>query len=302
MSRKRCVMRQRDAEAIVRSRGWSFEPTESGDIFIPTYIPPQPTRHDWRRGATVRGDSSIVIRYRTWGHTCARCGLQRFDGPRYFLSEHSSEETPWLPCAEVRRRAAPGVLLHRDGDSWVAVLPDFIDLQQSPAGFGATQEEAIAELERYVREKEAALSQSAGIITTVADYNCDDNDRPAEKQGPECLGRGRRGSAAPQGEDTPSTVANGAKAGDRVAARPLRPRLAPPLPAYGGATDDNNPCTDDACDPGISSLEAAETPARPETMRASIPGAAPRNHDGTECDDCNPCTDDRCAKEPPCCP
>ena len=34
----------------------------------------------------------------------------------------------------------------RDGNAWCATWPDFIDLQQSSAGFGDTPEEAIEEL------------------------------------------------------------------------------------------------------------------------------------------------------------
>ncbi len=33
-----------------------------------------------------------------------------------------------------------------DGNAWCAVRPDFINLQESPAGFGETRERAIAEL------------------------------------------------------------------------------------------------------------------------------------------------------------
>ena len=35
----------------------------------------------------------------------------------------------------------------KDGDQWCAVYEDFIDLQESPAGFGYTQEEAKEDLE-----------------------------------------------------------------------------------------------------------------------------------------------------------
>jgi hypothetical protein len=36
-----------------------------------------------------------------------------------------------------------GYHLLKDGDSWVAVGPDFVDLVLSPAGFGANQEEGV---------------------------------------------------------------------------------------------------------------------------------------------------------------
>ena len=44
--------------------------------------------------------------------------------------------------------AVPGEKIHikRDGASWCATAPGFINLQESPAGFGDTPEEAIANL------------------------------------------------------------------------------------------------------------------------------------------------------------
>ena len=44
-----------------------------------------------------------------------------------------------------------GFHLLKDGDSWVAVGPDFRDLQRSPAGFGETPEEAIEALHDALR-------------------------------------------------------------------------------------------------------------------------------------------------------
>ncbi len=38
------------------------------------------------------------------------------------------------------------VRIYRDGDKWCAVLDDFVDLQQSPAGFGDTRTEAVTNL------------------------------------------------------------------------------------------------------------------------------------------------------------
>ena len=45
---------------------------------------------------------------------------------------------------EYARRA--GITLELDGNAWCATGPGFEDLQQSPAGFGATKLEAMAEL------------------------------------------------------------------------------------------------------------------------------------------------------------
>jgi hypothetical protein len=47
---------------------------------------------------------------------------------------------------------AHGYHLLRDGDAWAAVGPDFVDLQQSPAGFGATPEEAVGALRAALRK------------------------------------------------------------------------------------------------------------------------------------------------------
>jgi len=44
-----------------------------------------------------------------------------------------------------------GFHLLKDGDSWVAVGPDFVDLQRSPTGFGETPEEAIEALHAALR-------------------------------------------------------------------------------------------------------------------------------------------------------
>lgn len=41
-----------------------------------------------------------------------------------------------------------GFHLFIDGNAWCAVGPHFVDLMQSPAGFGATQAEAVAALHR----------------------------------------------------------------------------------------------------------------------------------------------------------
>lgn len=40
----------------------------------------------------------------------------------------------------------PNVRVFKDGNAWVAVHPDFINLQESPAGFGDTAEEALENL------------------------------------------------------------------------------------------------------------------------------------------------------------
>lgn len=50
-----------------------------------------------------------------------------------------------LMCPE---HGGPEFRTFMEGDKWCAVMPDFEDLQVSPAGFGDTREEAITELKK----------------------------------------------------------------------------------------------------------------------------------------------------------
>ena len=63
--------------------------------------------------------------------------LRRVDG-RY------SGYIPFLACPG---HGGPKIRVFMDGDQFCAVKPDFINLQESPAGFGNTREEAIKELQ-----------------------------------------------------------------------------------------------------------------------------------------------------------
>jgi hypothetical protein len=57
--------------------------------------------------------------------------------------------SPYVATVARKRKAmdvSRGFHLFRDGDAWCAVGPDFVDLQRSPAGFGATQQEAVRAL------------------------------------------------------------------------------------------------------------------------------------------------------------
>ena len=46
---------------------------------------------------------------------------------------------------------AHGFHLLKDGNVWLAVGPEFVDLVQSPAGFGTTRKEAVGELRAQLR-------------------------------------------------------------------------------------------------------------------------------------------------------
>lgn len=50
------------------------------------------------------------------------------------------------------RTVGHGFHLFRDGDAWGAVGPEFVDLQRSPAGFGATKEAAVKALQVELRK------------------------------------------------------------------------------------------------------------------------------------------------------
>jgi hypothetical protein len=46
-----------------------------------------------------------------------------------------------------------GFHLFRNGDTWCAVGPDFVDIQRSPAGFRETQEGAVNALHAELRKR-----------------------------------------------------------------------------------------------------------------------------------------------------
>lgn len=54
---------------------------------------------------------------------------------------------PGLACPG---HGGPRVRTFMDGNAWCAVKPDFINLQESDAGFGDTREEAIAALDSAI--------------------------------------------------------------------------------------------------------------------------------------------------------
>ena len=51
------------------------------------------------------------------------------------------------------------VELFMDGDSWCAVFPDFVNLQESPAGFGHTRGQAVDALFETKPEPESEASR-----------------------------------------------------------------------------------------------------------------------------------------------
>ena len=54
----------------------------------------------------------------------------------------------YVPRLACPRHGGPDSRVFKDGSAWCAVYSDFINLQESPAGFGDTPEEARAALEK----------------------------------------------------------------------------------------------------------------------------------------------------------
>ena len=67
----------------------------------------------------------------------------RWGGDRFDYEGRYEGYVPYLACPG---HGGPRVRTFMDGNTWCAVRPDFITLQESPAGFGATREEAISNL------------------------------------------------------------------------------------------------------------------------------------------------------------
>lgn len=77
------------------------------------------------------------------------------------------------------------ITITRDGDQWCAVGPGFTNLQESPAGFGDTPEQAVSRLrsaiatgntfdqmkiKRWIREGNDALHTCASTIGELLEY------------------------------------------------------------------------------------------------------------------------------------
>ncbi len=75
---------------------------------------------------------------------------RRWDGFMYRDDGRYIGYVPGLACA---MHGGPTSRVFLDGDAWCAVLHDFINLQESDAGFGETPEAARASLERTINEK-----------------------------------------------------------------------------------------------------------------------------------------------------
>lgn len=70
---------------------------------------------------------------------------RRWDGFEWRDDGKYAGYVPGLACP---CHGGPDSRVFKDGNMWCAVWPNFIDLQQSPAGFGETQEIARANLRK----------------------------------------------------------------------------------------------------------------------------------------------------------
>jgi len=69
--------------------------------------------------------------------------IRRWDGYEYREDGRYAGYVPGLACPV---HGGPSVSYEMDGDAHCANLDDFENLQESPAGFGDTEEEALADL------------------------------------------------------------------------------------------------------------------------------------------------------------
>lgn len=71
--------------------------------------------------------------------------ITHWDGYRFRPDGLYAGHVPGLACSD---HGGPKVRTYMDGSAWCAVRSDFINLQESPAGFGATRQDAITALEK----------------------------------------------------------------------------------------------------------------------------------------------------------
>lgn len=67
----------------------------------------------------------------------------------YYLPHLAHLAPPYVPSLACKAHGGPGpdeIRFVRDGIMWCAFMPDFVNLQESEAGFGATQDEAERDL------------------------------------------------------------------------------------------------------------------------------------------------------------
>lgn len=83
---------------------------------------------------------------------CPACGKRTFDyGGGWRCVALYCENSANNPAPSVGKTPSwwgTGIQVRKDGDQWCAIQSDYINLQESPAGFGRTPQEAVNELEK----------------------------------------------------------------------------------------------------------------------------------------------------------
>jgi hypothetical protein len=108
-------------------------------------------KHHHELNEQGEGKCSVPMWY-GWGGDAGFCDERAFGpqtkeylaGFRYMNPQYNRPAyAPGLACPV---HGGPKVRVCMDGNMHCAVRPEFVNLQESPAGFGATREEAIAAL------------------------------------------------------------------------------------------------------------------------------------------------------------
>ena len=110
--------------------------------------------HHKQLDADGRGRCSVPM----WSMGCPSgfCGSEAYGNrlPTRMLRNYASggvyaEDggySGYVPALACPKHGGPKTRVFLDGDAWCAVHPDFVNLQESPAGFGTSPEEARAAL------------------------------------------------------------------------------------------------------------------------------------------------------------
>lgn len=81
--------------------------------------------------------------------------LQRLNAEVDRIEERAERRAAMKALPEIARALSSGVpddaaCFFKDGSAWCCVRGDFVNLQESPAGFGDTMEEALTALHAYI--------------------------------------------------------------------------------------------------------------------------------------------------------
>jgi hypothetical protein len=96
-----------------------------------------------KRANTVDDWIAGAVDYESEGE-CYTAVFTGFDAERC-----AREYVAWKNSVPVNAIPAQAICFFRDGDQWCAVHGDFVSLQESNAGFGATFDEAMRDLDQH---------------------------------------------------------------------------------------------------------------------------------------------------------